>query len=269
MKKSRKRLLISSIAMLLVAMLALGTATFAWFTQNTTATASGISVRTSKTSSLLISDDTQEYASSFTYQDVQPVMLPSSSIDGSHWFYTYATKSDNFGSGSNTISAIPNSPANKYVFVDQLNIKNDGDVTVGEITITVGNWSTSTTYLNMALVPVATKTTGGDTDMTADQFRSNIYSDSASGYYPVTAAGALQAEPAEGAEDTRTKITPTAKTASSWTINVADLAANAEAHYNLFIWFEGQDEQCYDNNAGQGISGMTFTVTGTPVAETN
>ena len=42
MKKSRKRLLISSIAMLLVAMLALGTATFAWFTQNTTATASGI-----------------------------------------------------------------------------------------------------------------------------------------------------------------------------------------------------------------------------------
>ena len=111
MKKSRKRLLISSIAMLLVAMLALGTATFAWFTQNTTATASGISVRTSKTSSLLISDDTQEYASSFTYQDVQPVMFPSSSIDGSHWFYTYATKSDNFGSGSNTISAIPNSPA--------------------------------------------------------------------------------------------------------------------------------------------------------------
>ena len=30
--KSRRRLLISSIAMLLVAMLALGTATFAWFT---------------------------------------------------------------------------------------------------------------------------------------------------------------------------------------------------------------------------------------------
>ena len=50
--KSRKRLLISSVAMLLVAMLALGTATFAWFTQNTSATADGITVRTSKTSSL-------------------------------------------------------------------------------------------------------------------------------------------------------------------------------------------------------------------------
>lgn len=43
--KSRKRLLISSVAMLLVAMLALGTATFAWFTQNTSATANEFSAK--------------------------------------------------------------------------------------------------------------------------------------------------------------------------------------------------------------------------------
>ena len=52
---SRKRLLISSVAMLLVAMLALGTATFAWFTQSTTATANGINVKTIKSSELVIS----------------------------------------------------------------------------------------------------------------------------------------------------------------------------------------------------------------------
>ncbi|MCA9745179.1 MAG: hypothetical protein KC459_02915, partial [Ruminococcus sp.] len=75
--KSRKRLLISSVAMLLVAMLALGTATFAWFTQNTSATADGITVRTSKTSSLKISDDNREYGSGFTYTGVQNIMLPS------------------------------------------------------------------------------------------------------------------------------------------------------------------------------------------------
>ena len=45
---SRKRLLISSVAMLLVAMLALGTATFAWFTQNTSATANEFSAKTVK-----------------------------------------------------------------------------------------------------------------------------------------------------------------------------------------------------------------------------
>lgn len=47
---SRKRLLISSVAMLLVAMLALGTATFAWFTQNTSATANEFSAKTVKAS---------------------------------------------------------------------------------------------------------------------------------------------------------------------------------------------------------------------------
>ena len=50
--KSRKRLLISSVAMLLVAMLALGTATFAWFTQNTSATANEFSAKTVKASEL-------------------------------------------------------------------------------------------------------------------------------------------------------------------------------------------------------------------------
>ena len=36
---SKRRVLISSVAMLLVAMLALGTATYAWFTVDTKATA--------------------------------------------------------------------------------------------------------------------------------------------------------------------------------------------------------------------------------------
>lgn len=261
--KSRKRLLISSIAMLLVAMLALGTATFAWFTQNTSATAEGLTMRTSKTSSLLVSDDTQEYASSVTYQDVQAVMFPASSIDGQHWYYTYADATASYAS-TQTPQTVPGTlgtaTANKYVFADQLNIKNEGDVQVSDITITVSGWNTSTRYLNMALVPVSNKVTGGDTSMTAANFQNsaNVYSDAATAYNPVSATGAFQ---------TTTTITPTAKTSSTWTISVPNLAANSEAHYNLFIWFEGQDTYCKDANAGQGISGMQFTITGTPVTE--
>ena len=51
---SRKRLLISSVAMLLVAMLALGTATFAWFSTSTTAKANNLKVQTIQSSNLLI-----------------------------------------------------------------------------------------------------------------------------------------------------------------------------------------------------------------------
>ena len=52
---TKKRALISSVAMLLVAIIALGTATFAWFTSSTTAKANGIKVQTIKSSELVIS----------------------------------------------------------------------------------------------------------------------------------------------------------------------------------------------------------------------
>jgi hypothetical protein len=54
MKKSRKKMLLSSIAMLLVAMLALSAATFAWFTTNKTVTATGFSGKASSAVGLKI-----------------------------------------------------------------------------------------------------------------------------------------------------------------------------------------------------------------------
>jgi len=54
---SRKRLLISSVAMLLVAMLALGTATFAWFTSNPNANAEGLRLKTTASAGLVVRTD--------------------------------------------------------------------------------------------------------------------------------------------------------------------------------------------------------------------
>lgn len=54
---TRKRALISSVAMLLVAMIALGTATFAWFVADPTAKAEGLQMKTTTSTGLVI--DTQ------------------------------------------------------------------------------------------------------------------------------------------------------------------------------------------------------------------
>ncbi len=64
-----KRALISSVAMLLVAIIALqSTATFTWFTSNTKATATGINVRTQKVSELEISSKLKpNYTTAFSY----------------------------------------------------------------------------------------------------------------------------------------------------------------------------------------------------------
>ncbi len=56
--KFRKRALLSSVAMLLVALVALGSATFAWFVSNPNATASGLSLKTTASTGLVVTTDT-------------------------------------------------------------------------------------------------------------------------------------------------------------------------------------------------------------------
>ncbi len=54
----RKKALLSSVAMLLVALVALGSATFAWFTSNPNANASGLSLKTTASTGLVIRTET-------------------------------------------------------------------------------------------------------------------------------------------------------------------------------------------------------------------
>lgn len=283
--KSRKRLLISSVAMLLVAMLALGTATFAWFTQSTSATADGITVRTSKTSSLQIASAEGEYGNGFTYEGMKAIMKPASSIDGDHWFYTSADNKDSYAS-TQTITAVTrdettNVPDNIYVYAEQLNIKNAAAANgqaVSNIQITMSNVNQN--YVRVAFVPVTAKGQGlaltGESGKAANSadFKDYVYDNGSDNsdltdkktYYPVSAAGALQ---------TTTTIKPIATTAGSITIDstkipaLSSLAAQEELHFNVYVWFEGQDKECYDGNAGTGVNNISFAVTGTPVAETN
>ncbi len=56
----RKKALLSSVAMLLVAFIALGSATFAWFTANPKAYASGIKLKTTASTGLVIRTETDE-----------------------------------------------------------------------------------------------------------------------------------------------------------------------------------------------------------------
>ena len=261
---SKKRMLISSVAMLLVAMLALGTATFAWFTSSTIVTANGITVRTSKTSELQISDDTIDYsAAGFTYKGMEGIMFPASSADGSSWFYTSAADKSAF-TAANTASftPVPDATKAKYVYVNQLNILNAGEVGIKDIKITISNLTGD--YIRVALVPVNSKVQGGDTTMTAENFLANIYGNTNktapdnTSYYPVASATKIST----------TAVTPKSDRQISVTTGDEALAGGAEKHYNLFVWFEGQDAKCYDTKAGQGVTNLSFAVAGTPVIET-
>jgi len=256
---SRRRVLISSIAMLLVALVALSTATFAWFTQNTTATADGVYAKTVKASSLLISKANKTWRTSVTYTQgsstTAQTMFPASSGTGSSWFTATSTNETTGAVASGTISSVsPAGSSAKYVYKEMLNIKNAGDEgTITDITIEMNLGSIEAAeYARVALVPCSD--TGVDLSTPAFEgqkvgFANCVYDTEGDSY------GGLTATSGTTAAITATAAEP---------IEVKDLAAGEAVYYNLYVWFEGQDEDCIDTNAGQTINGLSFTVSGEP-----
>lgn len=268
MKKSRKRLLISSVAMLLVAMLALGTATFAWFTTSTTATADQLSVKTIKSSELQVSSASVDWTDTLHYAKTNVILKPASSVDGTNWYAATAAAKGAFDADVNTVAPIASDKLSDYVLVDQLNVRNNGnaDVTGATISFSISETeANSGKYFRIAIVPVATK---GGTIAQASDFANNVYG----GESTTQTANAVSSVTVSGETKTLNTSAITAKAGSSVTYPVGNLqgkesignnATTGEAKfYNIYLWFEGQDSDCKDANAGNLISSITFTVSG-------
>lgn len=270
---SRKRLLISSVAMLLVAMLALGTATFAWFTQNTSATADEFGARTVKASELKLSSKNVTTWTESLHYNYDKVLKPVSTVNGKTWFTAVAADKDNSTASLASAKELTGTEIPDYAIVDQLNIRNFGGAAVDKVkinfTLNEKNDNGSATdykYLRVALVKVDK---AGDTSATDYQtkFADSVY---AAGTDSAMAISSLDKD-AEGNVTKINEFKISAKDASSdtFSISVGDLEAYNEkdpsgctAYYNLYAWFEGQDENCKDANAGNVMPKITFTVTG-------
>ena len=250
MKNTRKKLLVSSVAALLVSAMALSTATFAWFTSSTTTTANGLNVKTIQSSELVISKSDKNWGQTINYNQSGTVLRPASSDSGSDsWFTATAAakgsyaKDGDFKSVANELGA--------YVYKEQLNIANKGSAAVDSVKIKITNFNNN--YGRIALVPADAN--GNETGT----FANCIYD--------------TEGEDYEAAKSTTatTKISPSTDTE----IIVGTLDGKAEGadlggakYYNLYVWFEGQDTDCYDTNAGQSIGDITFTISGTTAVQT-
>lgn len=253
---SRKRLLISSVAMLLVAMLALGTATFAWFTQNTQATADQLSVKTIKASELQIAKTTGDWGDQIHYNYVGKVLKPASSVDGTNWFTAIAAGKGSYEAADTDATDI-SSNLDGYVFKEQLNVRNNGKAAVEKVKIKFKLKETEAAngkYVRLALVPADKR--GADATVTPADFKAGVF--------------ASAADTADALKDAaKTTETVTAKSGAEGEVEVGTLTAKGEAgsakYYNLYVWFEGQDTDCKDVNGGNEIPEVTFTVTGDTV----
>ena len=270
--KSRRRLLISSVAMLLVAMLALGTATFAWFTTDTSATADGIAFRTTKSSELKISRVDLDWTDEVHYGFNKPIK-PASSADGINWFTGVAAAKTAFDVNSTGFTAISgaanigdktaNSNAGPvYVFDDMLNIKNAGGTDCTNVTITVSADFASACG-RIAIVPCDAQTAANTrSSITAANFKANIYGSTATRTWNgVKAAGAASESTVEAMS------LKAAANNATITVGTGTLAPDAVASYRVLVWMEGQDAALYDQTAdGLSVGSITFSVTGDTAA---
>lgn len=261
---SRKRLLISSVAMLLVAMLALGTATFAWFTTSTNPYADNFSAKTTKQSTLLLSDSSRTgWTSHLDYNvDVGNKMYPASG-NGTSWVKGTASNSLTGVIDQNTLQAVAPSPAqgvipSDYLFAQELNLKNNGTADIKDVSIdfylNTSDNKDAAEYARVALVPI------DGTKVTADDYvalGNNVYSTTTKTYNPIIKT--------DGTEGTQIST----KTTFHVDVTTGDevMKPDEVRYYKLYVWFEGQDENCVDALSGQKIPGLKFDVSSTMVEE--
>lgn len=260
---SRKRLLISSVAMLLVAMLALGTATFAWFTTSTNPYADNFSAKTTKQSTLLLSDSSRTgWTSHLDYNAGNETMFPASG-NGTSWVKGTASNSLTGVIDQNTLQAVAPSPAQgviptDYLFAQELNLKNNGTADIKDVSIdfhlNTSDNKDAAEYARVALVPI------DGTKVTADDYvalGNNVYSTTTKTYNPIIKT--------DGTEGTQIST----KTTFHVDVTTGDevMKPDEVRYYKLYVWFEGQDENCVDALSGQKIPGLKFDVSSTMVKE--
>lgn len=252
-KSMRKKALLSSVAMLMVATVAVGSATFAWFTSSTTTTADGLNVKTVKSSELVISKSNRSWGQEIHYGQDGKTLRPASSSNGTTWYRADAEDKLAFDR-TGDFEAISAADLTSYVYSEELNIANKGSAAVEGVAITITGFNNA--YGRIALVEVNSDGTpiSGKTFATSVYDTENDKYDAANG--PSTTAQ-IQAS-------------------NELTISVGALAGKVDGadlggakYFKLYVWFEGQDTDCFDTNAGQEIGDITFSISGSTENQTD
>lgn len=287
MTKSRKKILLSSIAMLLVALVALGSATFAWFTMNKTVTASGMNVTAATAKGLqLTGDNGTNWKRDWVFKsfkengsDIDTVLSPvslaysetglgenayypadvkragayeavSGDTPASATGWTTATIPDK---GISTLNDNEAKVKNGYFVAYRVGIKST-DAAIGNVTMTLNYTSTATTVNSKSVDSkefirvVVVDSTGAVVANYGDAGNTTINNTAA-----VTGVSSADVPTTTGTQLacdlTETGITAPASTATP-------------AYYTIYAWFEGQDSDCDDDHqALNGAIDITFGFT--------
>ena len=248
----KRKALITSLALLLVAIVCLSTATYAWFTTSQTASATGFAVKTVAGGGLYITAQTTntqfaDWDTSIELADGTAQFDPVSTIDCTHWFTAEADAAD----ASATTGAYTTATGDNYF-----------EKSVKFISTANGNL-----YLSGISIP---SVSGAQYDLLKKSLRVGIK----------VGTGALKIYSIEnrstgnlgnkGVKDNGTGNDPTVESVAlicmtGYTYNASDALATMTAGSiqtgtnaqtgTIYIWVEGEDAACFSLNS----SGIALT----------
>ena len=264
-KNMRKKALLASVAMLLVAVVALGGATYAWFSVNQNATASGVNIASSQSTSLLFAPtgttyDGEGWSASVDLTSASPAqtVTPCSSVNGSN-LYTVtigdspseletevvsvdtATSSANFYESSFVAKCTTAS----YLKLTALDVTTNEFSALLRVSIQVGGqngetkifYTGNTAPTNIALGSTATFATGSEPTF------ADLYSTSE------TVSGLTKGTSTYSVANANSAIFSTPFT------------VNSVLPVTVRVWLEGNDPACNNNMMAKAVSGLTLSFT--------
>ncbi len=275
-KSFRKKALLSSLSMLLVSTVAVGSATFAWFTSNKSVNADGMSVKAAAATGLQITkDNANAWAPSVTFtaladaaKTISPVsvsysdgttftklgkpIFPTSAEKDGKWTTQDAASFTGWDDSTATFPTIVSTKAqeavgtNDYFVAYKVGIKSTGAAINGVKGKVTFSETASKEYMRIAVVKSATDSTidaSGATTPSATTWASDA----------VVAAYGTENTAFAITDTTPTEVQQATLLASEAEFDVGTIDQNKAQWYTILIWFEGQDAQCKDAN--QGLDG--------------
>lgn len=291
-KSFRKKALLSSLSMLMVATVAVGSATFAWFTSNKSVTASGMSVKAAAAKGLQITGRNADdaWGPSYTFKTAELTLAPVS-IDYSKttgettvidtklgtpyapknvketgaWSTNTAANFDEFAAASYPKAAISDDATTKDAVASntnfaayQVSVRSTGDdITNAKLKVTFADKQNPTVanaskFMRIAVIEQTKRGTGSYT--TGKLI--GVYGD-------------------EVKDNVNKTIEPNAIAAITPSVSIENqvlLKSEAEIdlsnttigktgkHYTVLVWFEGQDPECVDDyQAAEGSISINFS----------
>ena len=232
---SRKKMLVSSVAMLLVAMLALGSATYAWFSTKTTAHAEALTANTTQGTNLMISEQkTTGWTQDLTFTNATTTKLDPVTPKDAALTTWQAGTADGWDTQVIGTDGLGDVNKNGYVLEQVVYVKYAADSGSFNLNVDLGITVNAGTddYYRVAIVPVAKATDGDLTD--ASGATTKIYADAANynaSHTPVYTS------------DTATED-----------IALGTITAGNVYGYKVVIWFEGHDLDCKDTLSTNNVT---------------